>query len=275
MFKFVWLAIGLILLIFNVQAMVTTTQSCQNPLSLIVEYPAEELNAEETSKLLYLRSVEKMAYDIYVSLADRWQLPMLFKMKQGESIHQAFITTLLAKYQLADPYATHSTRGVYQEQDLDKLFSQLLPQSLQSFSKTLAVIATIEEFEIHKLQEALATTDSQDVKFLYQNLLKDARNHLRTSINTLRNKDQTYNYSPQYLTTDEFNQIVNAPKERGWIYNDKGEAMTKLCPVQPRGDASNRWKDDDYQEHRRYDDDDYRGYRKYDDDDDLSGTPEI
>lgn len=260
MFKSTWLTWGLaILLPAHVQAALETTEikpNCQYPNQLIAQYPQQELSTDEISHLLYLRGVEKVAYDVYDSLSHRWQYQHFSNIEHEESAHQDLITTLLAKYQIADPYIAHSARGVYQEQALLDVFSLLVSQGLQSFSSALQVSVMIEEFEIKELQRLLIATDNTDVQFVYQNLLKDSRNQLRTFMTVLNQQGQTYN--PQYLTLDAFNQIVNTPKELDSIYDEKGKSAAKPCPV----------KLSDSRESYKHDDDDDREYHKYDDDDD-------
>lgn len=271
MFKSIWLTWGLaILLPAHVQAALETAEtkpSCQYPTQLIAQYPQQELSTDEISHLLYLRGVEKVAYDVYDSLSHRWQYQHFSNLEHEESAHQDLITTLLAKYQIADPYIAHSARGVYQEQALLDVFSLLVSQGLPSFASALQVSVMIEEFEIKELQRLLVATDNTDVQFVYQNLLKDSRNQLRTFITVLRDQNQTY--TPQYLTSDSFQQIVDAPKELDSIYDDKGKSAAKPCPVK-LSDSRESYKYDDDNDHKyhKYDDDDDREHHKYDDDDD-------
>jgi len=257
MFKSIWLTWGLaILLPTHVQAALEATPNCQYPTQFIAQYPQQALSTDEISHLLYLRGVEKVAYDVYDSLSHRWQYQNFSNIEHEESAHQDLIKTLLAKYQISDPYVAHSARGVYQEQALLDVFSLLVSQGLQSFISALQVSIMIEEFEIKELQKLLVATDNIDVQFVYQNLLKDSRNQLRTFMAVLHEQSQTYN--PQYLTSNAFNQIIDSQKELDTIYDDKGEPVAKPCPV----------KSFDSDEYHQYDNDDDREYHKYDDDDD-------
>lgn len=54
--------------------------------------------------------------------------------------------------------------------------------------------------------------DNQDIKLVYDNLLKGSRNHLRSFYKTLL--QQGGSYTAQYLTQAEFDAIVNSGMER-------------------------------------------------------------
>ena len=72
--------------------------------------------------------------------------------------------------------------------------------------------ATIEDMDIHDLQQMLGRTDNTDLKIVYQNLMKGSRNHLRAFHRQLVKYDLSY--TPQYITQAEYDEIVSTPKER-------------------------------------------------------------
>ena len=73
--------------------------------------------------------------------------------------------------------------------------------------------ATIEDLDIADLEHWLSKTDNEDIKFVYENLMKGSRNHLRAFIRMLNNYGA--NYSPQYISKEEYEQIINSQMERG------------------------------------------------------------
>jgi len=76
-----------------------------------------------------------------------------------------------------------------------------------SIEDALKVGALIEETDIRDLKERLEQTDNEDVKLVFQNLLCGSENHLRAFIRLL--KAYGIEYSPQVLSQEEFDEIVN------------------------------------------------------------------
>ena len=72
--------------------------------------------------------------------------------------------------------------------------------------------AAIEEIDMIDINTALLNIDNQDIRLIYDNLLKGSRNHLRSFVNTLLNQGVTY--VPQYMDALAYAVIVSTPIER-------------------------------------------------------------
>ena len=86
---------------------------------------------------------------------------------------------------------------------------------MTSLIDALTVGATIEDLDIYDLLKAVGRTDKVDILAVYQNLLKGSRNHMRAFVGQLGQRDVTY--VPQYISQEQFDEIVNSPKERGRV----------------------------------------------------------
>jgi Uncharacterized protein domain (DUF2202) len=53
--------------------------------------------------------------------------------------------------------------------------------------------------------------DNQDINFVYDNLTKGSRNHLRSFYGQVLNQNSSY--KAQYITQTEFDVIIDSPKE--------------------------------------------------------------
>jgi len=82
-----------------------------------------------------------------------------------------------------------------------------------SLRDALEVGAAIEEIDILDLQEHMAETDNDDITLVYENLMKGSRNHLRAFVSTL--EKQGFEYASQYLSQEEYEDIISSPVERG------------------------------------------------------------
>jgi hypothetical protein len=67
--------------------------------------------------------------------------------------------------------------------------------------------ATIEEVDILDLEERIYDGMNENIKKVYENLEKGSEAHLRAFVRQLA--AQGHVYSPQYLTQEQFDEIIN------------------------------------------------------------------
>ena len=179
----------------------------------INQFPAEELNQGEMDGLIFMREEEKLARDVYIVLYAKWGQRIFNNISQSEQRHMDAIKLLLDKYELDDPVKMDSV-GVFQNEVLQGLFTTLTEQGSASLPEALKVGALIEEIDILDLQKELdENVDNQDIIFVYQNLLKGSRNHLRAFVRNLSR--QGVEYAPQKLSEEAYSIIINSEWERG------------------------------------------------------------
>jgi len=171
---------------------------------------SQEISAAEESGLLYMREEEKLARDVYITLYEKWSLPIFSNISQSEQTHTESVRAILVKYSIQDP-VSDDTIGVFTNTELSKLYADLTTQGMVSAAEALAVGAIIEDLDISYLQEQIAMTDNEDIRLVYGNLMRGSRNHLRSFIAQLSSRDVIY--KPQYITQKEFNSIISSPKE--------------------------------------------------------------
>ena len=127
-------------------------------------------------------------------------------------MHSNAVLTLLNKYSIQDPVGNNAV-GVFTDSTLQKLYTQLVDMGSRSLLEGFKVGATIEDLDIYDLKNWTAKADNQDVNFVYQNLTKGSRNHLRSFYDQIISSGGTY--FAQYITQSELEAIVNSPKETG------------------------------------------------------------
>jgi len=176
------------------------------------EIASDSLSIEEGNGLLYMREEEKLARDVYTELYAKWNLRPFSNITRSEQMHMNAILSLLTRYSLQDPVDVNGA-GVFKNEGLQNLYNALIVEGNKSVVDALNVGATIEEVDIVDLQKHLRETDNQDITFVYDNLLRGSRNHLRAFVKNI--KAQGVTYVPQYLTAAEYEQIISTPMERG------------------------------------------------------------
>lgn len=176
--------------------------------------PLETLSAAESSSLGYMREEEKLAGDVYTRLDALWggQVKTFGNIAISEDNHTESVRQLLVRYNLSDP-AAGQTEGIFQNPVLQGLYTQLVADGSTSLIAALQVGARIEELDMLDINTHLASVDNQDIRLVYEDLLKGSRNHLRAYYKTLIK--QGGSYTPQYLSQAEFDAIVNSAMEQG------------------------------------------------------------
>lgn len=176
--------------------------------------PASDTTLSKIEKegLAFMREEEKMAYDVYTVLYNRWGLTSFLNISQSESSHMAAVKTLLDRYGLVDPAAGKGA-GEYSSPVIQNLYDLLVLQGDSSSVKALTVGALIEEVDIRDLKEQLLSSSRTDIQNVYQNLMRGSRNHLSSFSENLSLLGVIY--IPQYLTTEEYEAIINSPRETG------------------------------------------------------------
>ena len=184
----------------------------QNQSSNISTLPVESLNADEQASLLYIREEEKLAYDVYIKLNTQWggNTQTFGNISNSEAKHQDAVHELLVRYNLPDA-AAGLPAGVFNNSKLQNLYTQLVNTGAASLVDALKVGAAIEEIDIIDIQNDLTKVDNQDIRLVYENLMKGSRNHLRAFVKNLANQGVTY--VPQYMPQSDYQAIINSATE--------------------------------------------------------------
>jgi len=170
------------------------------------------LSNQEKEDILHMREEEKLARDVYLTLYEKWNHRSFYNIAQSEQTHMDAVKLLIEKYGLEDP-AEGKDVGEFTNPKFQELYNQLVEERSKSLVDAFKVGAMIEELDIADLKECLNATDKPDITIVYQNLMKGSRNHLRAFNWNLENLGATY--EPQYISVEEYNQIVNSEMETG------------------------------------------------------------
>ncbi len=175
--------------------------------------PGETLSAAEQATLAYMREEEKLAHDVYAQFDTLYagSVKIFGNIAISETTHTEAVRQLLLRYNLSDPSATLAP-GLFQNATLQALYTQLVATGSPSLTAALKVGATIEELDMIDIKAALLNVDNQDIRVVYESLLKGSRNHLRSFVKTLLNQGVTY--IPQYMNPADYAAIVSTEMER-------------------------------------------------------------
>ena len=169
------------------------------------------INTTDADGLIFMREEEKLARDAYIYMHKEWGLQIFKNISGSEQNHMDLLLKRVDQYKLTDIVSQDT--GVFNNQDLQILYNQLIAQGKDSLIAGLIVGATIEEVDIVDLKKYIDATDNEDLKCTYDVLLIGSRNHLRAFVRTMNNNN--YSYSPQFLSQTDYDAIINASHKSG------------------------------------------------------------
>ncbi len=175
--------------------------------------PLSTPDTTESQSLAFMREEEKLAHDVYANLNGLWgnQVKIFGNIATSEANHTEAVRQLLLRYNLPDP-VNGSVAGSFVNTDLQNLFDTLTTNGQSDIAAALAVGMQVEELDIRDIAQAMQHIDNEDILFVYEELLKGSRNHLRSFYKTMQQRGLSY--TPQYISQEEFNAIVNSAMER-------------------------------------------------------------
>lgn len=180
--------------------------------ALISTIKKSELSDKEIAGLILMREEEKLARDVYTTLGNIWGARVFSNISASEQTHTDAIKVLLTRYSIKDP-VTADTVGVFTSKDMQELYNALTTKGKVSLADALVVGATIEDLDIRDLENLKKETSKEDILITYNNLQKGSRNHMRAFVKNIQANGGSY--APQYISTSEYNLIINGPQERG------------------------------------------------------------
>ncbi|MCK5198050.1 MAG: DUF2202 domain-containing protein, partial [Spirochaetales bacterium] len=185
--------------------------------SVLESVEISPLSEAEAEGILLMREEEKLARDVYLTLYEKWGLRTFTNIAAAESTHMDAMGILMDRYNLDDPIKTDAI-GVFTNPELQDLYTALVAQGSESLSAALTVGATIEDLDIYDLERLITDTDNNDLKIVYQNLLKGSRNHMRAFDMQLSRNG--VDYQAQYMTSEGLSKILNTDMERGTVISN-------------------------------------------------------
>jgi len=171
----------------------------------------DTLSENDKAGLVKMREEEKLAFEVYTFLDEKWDHQVFKTIKQSEARHGDFVKGLIDQFGIKDPYI--ATNGQYANAKMQKLYQELITKGSQSLKDAFTVGAIIEDIDIADLDILMAATTNKDLLGVYDNLNRGSRNHMRAFSRQLGNINVVY--TPTYINKDRYMAIINGDHEEG------------------------------------------------------------
>ena len=200
------------LLLFDVDLDGSSTINSGSLANGLNNIPPSDLSAAEEESLAFMREEEKLARDTYTALYNIYGTKIFTNIAASEQTHTDAVLALIERYNLVDPMQT-DTYGVFLNSELQLIYDTLVASGSISLLEALYVGATVEELDIYDLQNQKDNViDNADIIYVYDNLLKGSRNHLRSFDKQIKNNGGVY--TPVYISQELYDSIINSSIER-------------------------------------------------------------
>jgi hypothetical protein len=169
------------------------------------------LTPAQAEQLVRMREEEKLAHDVYVKLAQSSGLQIFNSIANAESQHMRAVEQLASRY--SSVAAANLPVGSFSDPQFQTLYNSLVATGSKSPIAAATVGAKIEEMDIKDLQTLLSQNPPQDVSKVLEHLQRASGQHLRAFTMELKRLGGTY--MPEFLSPQEYNNILNSGNERG------------------------------------------------------------
>lgn len=185
----------LILTSIAVATMVTSAQAYRgnggyNSNNYNTQSTINTLTQEQKDALTFMYQEEKVARDAYITLNDKWDVRVFANISKSEQKHMDAVKSLLIKYNIEVP-VLDDTIGVFENEELQSLYDELVEKGLTSLNDAYEVAVTIEETDIADLEERMENASS-DAQKVFSNLLRGSNNHLQAFNRQLNSDSNNY-----------------------------------------------------------------------------------
>ncbi|MDY7528241.1 MULTISPECIES: DUF2202 domain-containing protein [unclassified Cryobacterium] len=135
------------------------------------------MNDEQKASLTALAAEEKVAHDLYVAFAEKYDVAVFSRIARSETMHLDAVRTLLERYSITDPTIGLEV-GRFPTDASQKLYDTLLSQGSASVDAARETARTVETTDIADLTAASAGVTAPDVLAVYEHLLTASQHHL-------------------------------------------------------------------------------------------------
>ncbi|NPA67528.1 MAG: DUF2202 domain-containing protein [Chlorobi bacterium] len=168
------------------------------------------LTETEKNDLLRLREEEKLARDVYLYAADKYNFFTFNNISKSEQQHMTQVLNILTAYGLNDPAS--ESRGVFNNKELQEIYDNLTAKVDNSLLDALITGAIIEDLDIHDIKTFISRAENPEVIDMYKRIVCGSRNHMRAFNAQLKLRNN--GYTPQYISQSDFDAIIAHEHER-------------------------------------------------------------
>ncbi|MCG2799399.1 MAG: DUF2202 domain-containing protein [Cellulomonas sp.] len=139
-------------------------------------YESGTLTAAQEADLAFMIEEEKLAHDVYTTLAATYDVRVFTRIAAAETQHLTTMRALAATYGVDDP--SSDVVGEFTDAGLAAMYTELVAQGSTSLTEAYAVGQAVERDDLARLAEAGAGLSAPDLEHAYTRLTSASEQHL-------------------------------------------------------------------------------------------------
>lgn len=144
----------------------------------LANVPSGTLTDAQKTALADMAEEEKLAHDLYVAFAAKYDVVQFNRIANAETRHLTDVRTVLDRYDITDPTAGKAA-GSFASADFQKMYDEFLAQGSANLDAAYAAARSVESADVDDLKAAMdKLTTAPDVLAVYQHLLAGSQHHL-------------------------------------------------------------------------------------------------
>ncbi len=171
-----------------------------------------QYSEQEKADLLFTLQEEKVAYDFYTEMYNKYNQKVFGNIMEAEKTHQQHVLSILNSLNI-DAGEVGSTPGEFSNPEIADQYKMLSEIGSYSFTDALRAAAKYEEQDINDLKTFQSRAENEQIITLYECLQKATGNHLRAFVKNL--KKEGINYKPNVLSEADYNAIITSDNVQG------------------------------------------------------------
>jgi hypothetical protein len=166
-----------------------------------------QITDAEINGIISLREEEKVAYDVYMYLYEKYDNLVFKNIAQNEKDHMIKMKELINTYNLNDPLSgTEDSRGVFTNKKMQGLYDEMIMGGNYGVVDAMRASARFEETDIQDLRNNIAISSDPTILAVYQILEASSQDHLRALVKYI--KEEGISYKPSVLSKEEYDKIM-------------------------------------------------------------------
>lgn len=174
-----------------------------------------QISQSDRDALIYTMQEEKVANNFYTAMQSLYALNVFQNISKSETMHMKHVKTLLDNFGIDNPVSgKYEAAGSFMDAGLERMYNDMISIGNISVTDALKESAKFEEMDIRDLKAFVESAENTSIESTLNKLINASGNHLRAFVRNL--KTRGIEYSPQYLSQEEFNGIISSSgKSRG------------------------------------------------------------
>ncbi|MFB6226179.1 MAG: DUF2202 domain-containing protein [Candidatus Paceibacteria bacterium] len=170
------------------------------------------LGEEVEMDLIYLIEEEKVARDLSYKFSQKYDEKIFTEVYKAENTHLKAVQRFIRNYKLDDPTSKNGV-GEFKNPQLQKIYDEKLSSGKENKNKAYQSLLWVLEKNINDININKDSTDKDDILFVYNNLIRSSKNHIR-AIDSLLSKEGG-SYSPEHLSKAKYESIISSDIDSG------------------------------------------------------------